>query len=359
MFHVERSDDNGGMNPRAIVLALIAALTFGAGAPVAKAMLGAVDPWILAGLLYLGAGVGLGTIRLVRSNAGEAPLRRSDLPRLGVVILAGGVLGPLLLMSGLARTSAATASLTLNVEAIATMAIAWIVYREPVDRRLLLGAAAIVAGACVLAWTGPARLDVGMLLVAGACLCWGIDNNVSRQLTHADPVALAAIKGLAAGTVNLMLGLVVGARLPAAAPMASGLLLGLIAYGMSLVLYLRAMRELGAARTSAYFGLAPFAGALIAVVAFGDPVTLRLAAAGALMAIGVWLHVTERHDHEHDHPALEHEHRHVHDEHHAHAHSPEDPAGEPHSHTHQHQPMTHRHPHAPDLHHRHGHDRVV
>ncbi|HEY8242490.1 MAG TPA: EamA family transporter [Casimicrobiaceae bacterium] len=347
------------MNRQAIVLALIAALAFGAGAPIAKALLGAADPWVLAGLLYLGAGVGLGAIRLARPNSGEAPLRRADVPRLSVVIVAGGVLGPLLLMSGLARTNAAAASLTLNVEAIATMAIAWLAYREPVDRRLLLGAAAIVAGAVVLAWTGPARLDVGTLLVAGACLCWGVDNNVSRQLAHADPVALAAVKGLAAGSVNLALGLATGATLPAVPAIASGLLLGLIAYGMSLVLYLRAMRELGAARTAAYFGLAPFAGAAIAVVAFGDPLTPRLAAAGALMAFGVWLHVTERHDHEHHHLALEHEHRHIHDEHHGHAHALEHPAGEPHSHRHRHEPMTHQHPHAPDIHHRHGHDRVI
>jgi drug/metabolite transporter (DMT)-like permease len=359
MFHVEQSGRQWSMNRRAIVLALLAALTFGAGAPIAKILIGSVDPWILAGLLYLGAGVGLGAVRLARPNAGEAPLQRADIPRLAVVVMAGGVLGPLLLMSGLARTSAAAASLTLNVEAIATMAIAWIVYREPVDRRLLLGAAAIVAGAVVLAWAGPARLDVGTLLVAGACLCWGIDNNVSRQLAHADPVAQAALKGLVAGSVNLALGLATGASLPAAPPMAAGLVLGVIAYGMSLVLYLRAMRELGTARTAAYFGLAPFAGAAIALIAFGDPLTLRLTAAGALMAFGVWLHVTERHDHEHHHPALEHEHRHNHDEHHGHAHAPEDPAGEPHSHPHRHAPMTHRHPHAPDIHHRHGHGRVV
>ena len=347
------------MNRRAIVLALLAALTFGAGTPIAKSLLGAVDPWILAGLLYLGAGAGLGAFRLARSNVGEAPLRRADLPRLGVVVVAGGVLGPLLLMSGLARTSAATASLTLNVEAIATMAIAWLAYREPVDRRLLAGAAAIVAGAIVLAWAGPARIDGGALLVAGACLCWGVDNNVSRQLSHADPVAVACIKGLVAGSVNLGLGLWAGATLPSGAAIASGLALGLVAYGVSLVLYLRAMRELGAARTAAYFGLAPFAGAAIAVVAFGDPLTLRLAAAGGLMALGVWLHVSERHDHEHHHSALEHEHRHVHDDHHGHAHAPGDPAGEPHSHLHGHEPMTHRHPHTPDIHHRHGHGRVV
>jgi len=347
------------MNRRAIAFALLAALTFGAGAPLAKALLGSVDPWILAGLLYFGAGLGLSAFRGVRPNGGEAPLRGTDVPRLAVVIVVGGVLAPLLLLSGLARTDAATASLTLNVEAIATMAIAWLAYREPVDRRLLAGAAAIVAGAGVLAWTGPARLDVGAILVAAACLCWGIDNNVSRQLAHADPVALATVKGLAAGPVSLALGLTSGASLPAPTAIALGLGLGVVAYGASLVLYLRAMRDLGTARTAAYFGVAPFAGAAIAVMAFGEPVSVRLAAAGVLMAVGVWLHLTERHDHEHDHAALEHEHRHAHDEHHRHDHAQGDPAGEPHSHRHRHLPMTHRHPHAPDLHHRHGHDRVL
>jgi drug/metabolite transporter (DMT)-like permease len=263
------------------------------------------------------------------------------------------------MMSGLARTDAATASLTLNVEAIATMSLAWLVYREPVDRRLLVGAAAIVAGAGVLAWAGPASLDVGAILVAAACLCWGFDNNVSRQLTHADPVALATVKGLVAGTVNLALAWATGASLPMPTAMVLGMLLGSIAYGASLVLYLRAMRDLGAARTAAYFGVAPFAGAAIAVVAFGEPLTLRLAAAGLLMAAGLWLHLSERHDHEHHHAVLEHEHRHVHDAHHRHEHACDDPAGEPHSHPHRHLPMTHRHPHAPDLHHRHGHDRLV
>ena len=344
------------MNRRAIALALLAAFTFGAAAPLAKDLLGSVDPWILAGLLYLGAGAGLGMWRLARPATGEAPVRRADLPRLGIVVLAGGVAGPLLLMSGLARTDAATASLTLNVEAIATMAIAWIVYREPVDRRLLAGAAAIAAGAGILAWAGPVRLDVGALLIAAACVCWGIDNNVSRQLVHADPVALATVKALTAGAVNLGLGLAAGGALPAATTAGLGLLLGLVAYGASLALYLRAMRDLGTARTAAYFGLAPFAGAAIAVVAYGEPLTLRLVAAGALMAVGAWLHFTERHEHSHDHPLLEHEHRHVHDEHHRHEHGPGDPDGEPHSHRHRHLPLTHRHPHAPDLHHRHGHE---
>ena len=344
------------MNRFAIVLALLAALSFGAGTPVAKLLLGTTDPWILAGILYLGAGVGLAVIRTLRPPGAEASLRRADLPRLATVVVAGGVLGPLLLMSGLARTGAATASLALNVEAIATMVIAWTVYREPVDRRLAAGALAIVAGTALLAWAGPGSLDTGALLVAAACLCWGIDNNVSRDLAHTDPVTLATIKGLVAGVVNVSLGLVAGASLPATAPFAAGLALGIVAYGLSLVCYLRALRVLGTARTSAYFAIAPFAGAAIAL-ALGEPLSLRLIVAGGLMAIGLWIHVTEHHEHSHHHAELEHEHRHVHDDHHRHEHAPGDPAGEPHSHAHRHLPLTHRHPHSPDLHHRHDHER--
>jgi len=343
------------MNRHAIVLALLAAATFGAGVPLAKALLGAVDPWMLAGLLYLGAGAGLVLFRAVRGTRVETPLRRSDLPRLLVVVIAGGLLGPLLLMSGLARTDAATASLVLNVEAIATMAIAWLVLKEPVDRRLLIGALAIIGGAVTLAWTGPGTLDAGALLVGAACLCWGVDNTVSRQLGHADPVAVATVKGLVAGAANLALGWGAGAALPAPGVAVLGLAVGAVAYGASLVLYLRAMRDLGAARTAAYFSAAPFVGAAIAVVALGEPVTGRLVAAGVLMGIGLWLHVTEHHEHPHHHPGLEHEHGHVHDEHHRHVHAADDPPGEPHSHPHRHEPLTHMHPHAPDLHHRHDH----
>jgi drug/metabolite transporter (DMT)-like permease len=345
------------MNRHAIVLALFAAATFGAGVPLAKALLGSIDPWVLAGLLYLGAGGGLVAFRAARGTRAEAPLRRGDVPRLLVVVVAGGVLGPLLLVSGLARTDAATASLALNLEAIATMAIAWLVLKEPVDRRLLLGALAIVVGAVTLAWMGPGTLDAGALLVGAACVCWGIDNTVSRQLGHADPVAIATVKGLVAGSANLALGWGSGAALPGAGSATLGLAVGAVAYGASLVLYLRAMRDLGAARTAAYFSAAPFVGAAIAVVALAEPVTLRLLAAGVLMGIGLWLHATERHEHPHRHPALDHEHRHVHDEHHRHAHESDDPPGEPHSHRHRHEPLTHHHPHSPDLHHRHGHDR--
>jgi drug/metabolite transporter (DMT)-like permease len=344
-----------------VPFALASAALFGASTPLAKLLLGAVDPWLLAGVLYLGAGLGLALARpwlhrLGEGGAAEAPLRRSDLPWLAAVVLFGGVLGPVLLMLGLARTDAAAAALLLNLESLATLAIAWLVFRENVDRRIFLGAMAILAGAIVLSWSGGgAGLSWGALLIAGACLSWGVDNNLTRKLSAADPVQIAMLKGLVAGPVNLALALAQGASLPSTGPVLGGLLVGFLGYGASLALFILALRHLGTARTGAYFATAPFVGALLAVPLFGEPVTLRLLVAGALMAFGVWLHLTERHEHEHAHEPMEHEHPHVHDEHHRHAHGPDDPAGEPHMHRHRHARLVHRHPHYPDLHHRHGH----
>jgi drug/metabolite transporter (DMT)-like permease len=345
-----------------VPFALASAALFGASTPLAKLLLGAVDPWLLAGVLYLGAGLGLALVRpwLRRSGAGggaaEAPLRRADLPWLAAVVLVGGVLGPVLLMLGLARTEAAPAALLLNLESLATLAIAWLVFGENVDRRIFVGAMAILAGAAVLSWSGEGvGLGWGALLIAGACLAWGVDNNLTRKLSAADPVQVAMLKGLVAGPVNLALALAQGASLPPAGPLLGGLLAGFLGYGASLALFILALRHLGTARTGAYFATAPFVGASLAVPMFGEPATPRLLAAGGLMGLGVWLHLTERHEHEHVHEPLEHEHPHLHDEHHRHAHRPDEPASEPHTHPHRHGRLVHRHPHYPDLHHRHGH----
>lgn len=342
-----------------VPLALGSAVLFGAAAPLSKLLLGTMDPWLLAGILYLGAGFGLALVhggrRLVGLPSVEAPLRRSDMPWLAAVVAFGGMLGPLLLMLGLAHTTAASGSLLLNLEGLATMAIAWLVFRENVDRRLLLGAAAILAGAGLLSWNGEAlSLDLGGLLIAAACLCWGIDNNLTRKLSSADPVQIAMIKGLVAGSTNLLLALALGASLPGPGPIFAGAAVGFVGIGVSLVMFMLGLRHLGSARTGAYFSLAPFIGALLAVAVFGDLVSLQLLLAGALMAVGLWLHLSERHDHTHTHEALEHEHVHVHDAHHQHAH--DGPVSEPHTHLHRHEVLTHRHPHYPDLHHRHAHD---
>lgn len=347
-----------------ILLALASAGLFGASTPFAKHLLGSVDPWMMAGLLYLGAGLGLAAVHLSRTAlrlpAVEAPLRRTDMPWLALVIVAGGLLAPLLLMFGLSLTDAASASLLLNLEGLATMGIAWLVFRENVDRRLLLGAFAILSGAVLLSWEGRmslqwGSLQWGALLIAGACLCWGIDNNLTRKLSSADPVQIAMLKGLVAGAINLLIALASGAGLPSAVTLLAAGVIGFLGYGVSLALFVLALRHLGAARTGAYFSLAPFVGAVLAVVMLGEAISVQLVVAGCLMAVGLWLHLSERHEHPHAHEAMEHEHRHGHDEHHRHEHEPGVQPCEPHTHWHRHAPLAHRHPHYPDLHHRHRH----
>lgn len=343
-----------------VPLALLSAALFGASTPLAKLLLGGIGPWTLAGLLYAGAGAGLLIVHLARRSLGiaaaEAPLRAADLPWMALVVLAGGVAGPVLLLLGLRVTPGATAALLLNLEGLATLAIAWLVFRENVDLKVGIRAAAILAGAAVLSWQGGADgAGAGALAIAAACLCWGIDNNLSRKLSSADPLQIAMIKGLAAGTVDLLLSRAPGEPWPPLAAVPPAAALGFVGYGVSLACFVLALRHLGAARTGAYFSSAPFIGALLAIPLLGEPVTPGLAGAAALMGLGLWLHLAERHDHEHAHEPLEHEHAHVHDDHHGHAHGPHDPPGEPHVHRHRHRPVIHRHPHYPDIHHRHGH----
>jgi drug/metabolite transporter (DMT)-like permease len=349
---------NIAMNKSAPYLALAAAAAFGLSTPIAKILLGSVSPWLLASLLYLGSGFGLLALILLRRarQAQEAQLKKSDIPWLAGTVIFGGILGPVLLMFGLTTTSATSASLLLNLEAVFTLLLAWMVFREHVDRRLFTGAVAIVAGAVLLSFQGGfGTLNIGDALVALACLSWGIDNNLTRKISAADPYVLASIKGIGAGMVNGVLAYALGAELPAAWPLAGALALGFVSYGLGLVLFIIAMRHLGTARAGAYYGTAPFIGALAALALLGENWTITLLLAGVLMAIGAWLHLSERHEHEHHHEAMDHDHKHTHDEHHQHDHAPDDPPGEPHSHPHRHAPMKHSHAHWPDLHHRHGH----
>jgi drug/metabolite transporter (DMT)-like permease len=338
-----------------ILYALLSAALFGVSAPFAKMLLGEVSPWLLAGLLYLGSGLGLAIVRMVWQSK-EAGLRRQDLPWLGAAVLSGGVIGPVLLLFGLAHSTASGASLLLNLESVLTLVMAWVVFKENVDRRLMIGAVSIVGGAIVLTWPEDPSLGLswGPLLIAGACLAWAIDNNLTRKISAADPVQIAMVKGLVAGIANVAIALVLGAALPPGATLGLAGLLGFFSYGVSLTLFVLALRHLGTARTGAYYSLAPFIGAGMAILLLGEPVTVTFLAGGAFMAIGLWLHLTERHLHEHEHQAMEHEHVHVHDEHHQHSHVPGTPP-EPHVHVHQHARLLHRHPHYPDLHHRHSH----
>ena len=354
-------NDSHRAHLRSILQALAAAALFGLSTPLAKLLLGSMAPVLLAGLLYVGSGIGLSLwllLRTLRRRApSEAPLARADLPWLGGAVVVGGIFGPILLMLGLALTPASTASLLLNLESVLTAGIAWVVFRENVDRRVFLGMLAIIAGSVLLSWHGETtgNLPWGSLAIASACLCWAIDNNLTRHVSAGDPVQIAAIKGGVAGAITLALALAMGNPLPATLPLLATGLLGFAGYGVSLVLFVLALRGLGTARTGAYFSTAPFVGALMSLLLFGEHPSLAFWLAGALMALGVWLHVSERHAHEHAHETLAHEHRHRHDEHHQHGHDFPWDGEEPHSHPHVHTPLQHSHPHYPDIHHRHQH----
>ncbi|HEY3731847.1 MAG TPA: EamA family transporter [Steroidobacteraceae bacterium] len=345
--------------PNAIAAALIAALLFGASTPLAKLLLGDLSPMLLAGLLYLGSGVGLWLARARRDRtAVSAPLLAGEWLWLSTAIVFGGILAPILLLSGLSRSTAADASLLLNLEAVFTALLAWLAFREHTDRRVIAGMALIVAGGAVLAWPGAAGAAGdfrGALAIAAACLCWGLDNNLTRRVCAADALFIAATKGLAAGLTNCTLALLLGARLPSAPLALAAMGVGLLGYGVSLVLFVMALRSLGSARTSAYFSTAPFLGAVVAVLALHDPVPSTFWIAALLMGVGLWLHLTEHHEHEHFHPAMSHAHPHIHDQHHRHEHDFPWDGNEPHSHPHRHTPLRHRHRHYPDLHHRHDH----
>lgn len=339
-----------------VTAALGAAALFGASVPFAKLLLGAMSPWLLAGLLYLGAGLGLSLMRLARPGA-AIRLEPGEWRWLAGAIVAGGVVAPVLLMYGLSAMPAAGAALLLNVETVFTALLAWFVFRENFDRRIALGMAIIVAGALVLSWPDEARFGTlwPALAVLGAGLGWALDNNLTRRVALADATWIAACKGWAAGVVNLGIAALAVDRWPPAGTLAAAVVLGWACYGLSLVLFVVALRQLGTARTSAYFSVAPFVGALIALPLLGETLTLRLLSAGALMALGVWLHLTETHGHPHTHELLEHEHEHVHDLHHQHRHEVPVAAGIRHTHRHRHAALTHQHAHFPDAHHRHGH----
>jgi len=337
--------------------ALAAAALFGASMPFAKLLLGEVSPLVLAAILYLGSGLGLAIWIAARAREQAASFARGDWHWIAAAILAGGVAGPVLLMYGLALSGAATASLLLNLEAVLTAVIAWTVFRENVDRRIFAGMAAIVAGGVLLTAGGAPRAgaSLGATLVAAACLAWAIDNNLTRRVSGGDAAALACLKGLAAGAVNLALALVLGVPLPGASGWIGAGVLGFLGYGVSLTLFIVALRHLGTARTGAYFSVAPFFGAALALAMLDERPQAAFWVAAALMALGVWLHLSERHEHEHAHEAMWHEHPHVHDAHHQHAHDFAWDGREPHTHPHRHEPMVHAHPHFPDLHHRHRH----
>lgn len=331
-----------------VLAALGAAVLFGAGTPLAKLLLVSVNPWLLAGLLYFGSGAGLMIYRIA-ARRGGVRMPADDIPWFAGAVAAGGIIAPLLLMLGLAGMPASGASLLLNAEGVFTALLAWFVFKENADKRIAAGMIAILAGAAVLSWPGKARFDDfwPAMAILSACFLWGLDNNLTRKVSLTDATWIAAVKGLAAGSINLLLALfLTRAGWPPVLNLAGGLVVGFLAYGISLVLFVIGLRHLGTARTGAYFSIAPFIGAILAV-ALGEPLTLRTIIAGLLMAIGVLLHLTERHAHFHTHELLEHEHLYPHDELH--------PATGKSGAKHRHESSSHTHPHFPDAHHRHRH----
>lgn len=348
---------------KGVVYALLAAALFGASTPFSKTLVGQVAPVTLAGLLYLGSGLGLlvwfisrGLISRSSQNT-PARLTTPDLPWLGGAIVAGGIAGPIFLMIGLTLTPASSASLLLNMEGVLTAMLAWFVFKENFDRRIFIGMLLIIAAGVLLSWEQAATLGMpwGALAIIAACLCWAIDNNLTRKVSASDAVQIAGIKGLVAGSVNLSIAIALGLPMPEISTALTAGVVGFCGYGLSLVLFVLALRHLGTARTGAYFSAAPFAGAVISLVMLGDTPTTIFWIAAAFMGAGIWLHLTETHAHPHTHAPLSHAHQHSHDEHHRHTHDFDWDGEEPHSHSHEHEPLVHTHPHFPDIHHRHGH----
>lgn len=342
--------------------ALVSAVLFGAATPLAKLLLENIAPLALAGILYLGSAAGLFLWLGWRGVRGRSlqplalGLARPDLPWLICAIASGGVVAPVLLLEGLTRTPASVASLLLNLEAVFTAVLAWMVFREHTDRRIVLGMGLLVAAGAVLGWSGPPETGFswGPLAVAGACLCWGIDNNLTRRISGGNPIAIAAWKGLIAGSVNgLLAGL--STPLPAWDVAAAAAVLGTFSYGVSLVLFVVSLARLGSARTGAYFSASSLFGAALSLVLLDEAPGLLFWIGAGLTAAGLWLHASERHAHPHSHDSLAHTHHHAHEAHHQHPHDGSGDETGSHRHFHVHEPLTHSHPHYPDLHHRHRH----
>jgi drug/metabolite transporter (DMT)-like permease len=342
------------------IYAIVAALLFGAATPFAKVLLSEVHPVFLAGLLYLGSGLSLMLVYLLRDRPQnkERPMLASDVPWLAGAVLFGGIIAPVLLMAGLSKIAASAASLLLNLEGVFTALLAWIVFRENFSARTVVGISLIVAGGVILSWPEAGfAFPLGAVAVVGACLCWGIDNNLTQKVSAGSPVFIAAIKGIVAGTVNLSIGISLGAVFPSVSVSAVSIAVGCVGYGVSLVLFVLSLRHIGTARTGAYFSVAPFVGAVVSIIVLHESLGANLFVVAILMGTGVWLHLTERHLHEHAHGTITHLHSHSHETHHRHDHDFCVDEGEDsrHTHLHIHEPLSHTHAHYPDIHHRHDH----
>ncbi|HEY5271410.1 MAG TPA: EamA family transporter [Anaerolineales bacterium] len=343
--------------------ALFAAVLFGASAPLSKLLLGEVQPVPLAAFLYLGSGTGAFLMLLfqgLRSGGRpvEAHLSRGDLPWLGGALLAGGIGAPIVLLLGLERTPASTASLLLNFEGVATTLIAVSFFKESIDRRITWAIGLVTLASILLTWTGGNwDFSLGALGIVGACFLWGLDNNFTRHISAKNPLIIVGVKGLGAGTFSLVLCLLIQQQLPALNIVLLAMLLGSISYGISIQLFIVAMRSMGAARTSTLFGIAPIVGVVLSLVLLREKPQTMFWAALPVMLAGAWLMLTENHSHQHIHESLQHNHRHSHlDKHHIHVCQEDVPlVNGSHTHEHRHESLEHEHAHTPDLHHRHKH----
>ncbi len=343
-----------------VLQALTAAIFFGASAPFAKLLLGDISPIFLAAFLYLGSGTGVSLVKLgqklVRpAQQTEAGIKKADIKWLAGAILSGGVMAPIVLMISLKNTPASTASLLLNFEGVGTTLIALLFFREAISRRAWM-AILVITLASIFLSTNFAEgfgLSLGAMGIILACVLWGLDNNLTRNISGKDPLVIVAWKGVVAGTFSFFLAFLLGNPMPSLPSIISTMILGFISYGMSTILFILSMRGLGAARTSALYGTAPLAGVLLSIIIFGESPSSSYSLAGILMIGGALMLINEEHAHSHTHTAMLHEHSHRHDDP-THAHDSETVGT--HSHEHEHAEEEHEHDHMPDLHHRHGHE---
>jgi len=339
-----------------VLQALLAAVFFGASAPIAKLLLGDISPIFLAAFLYLGSGSGITAMRLIHgmsSRQTEARIIPADIKWLAGAIIAGGIAAPITLMISLQNTPASTASLLLNFEGVGTTLIALLFFKEAIGRRAWIAILIITLASTFLStdFESGFGLSLGALGIILACVLWGLDNNLTRNISGKDPLVIVAWKGLVAGTFSFFLALFLGDELPSLSTIVYTLFLGFVSYGLSTILFIRSMRGLGAARTSALYGTAPLAGVLLSIVIFQEFPSFLFVIATVLMIGGALLLMNEQHAHSHTHTAVFHDHSHGHDESHGH-----DKAEGVHAHEHEHPAEEHEHDHMPDIHHRHGHE---
>jgi len=342
-----------------VIQAVLAAILFGVSAPLSKMLLGNIEPVPLASFLYLGSGAGLFLYQVIKyavskEKLKEASLKKKDVPWLLGSIIFGGVAAPIILMISLVRTPASTASLLLNFEGVATALIALLLFKENIGKSVGAAIVLITISSIILTWDlrNQWGFSIGAAGIIAACVCWGVDNNFTKKISFKNPFAIVTIKGFSAGLFSLVLSFLIKNQFPSYTIIFGAMLLGFFSYGLSIVLFVLAMRSLGSARTSALFGTAPFIGAILSFILYKELPDLIFLIALPVMILGTVFLLKEKHNHMHFHEHLIHEHKHTHDDgHHNHIHDNE--ISLPHSHIHEHKAIEHEHPHTPDIHHNH------